>query len=50
MWYPTEERIIELNALILTAIRVKKKDQIKVLSSLKIREIISFITTGEGDI
>ncbi len=50
IWYPTEERIIELNALILTVIRAKKKDQIKVLSMPKLREIVAKAISYDGDI
>ncbi|MBI1970934.1 type II toxin-antitoxin system death-on-curing family toxin [Candidatus Woesearchaeota archaeon] len=48
--YPTREKIIEYNLLILTIIKVKKADQSKVLSNHKIDLIIKECKQTRGDI
>jgi len=50
IYYPTVEKIIELNALVLTVIKVKKADKSVVLSTKKIYEAIENCKTKEGDI
>jgi death on curing protein len=48
--YPSEDKVIENNFLILQIIKVKKADQSKVLSHSKIREIIEECENNKGDI
>ena len=48
--YPSPERIIEYNLLVLELFRVKKADAAKVLSRTKIREIIEDCEKKEGNI
>ncbi len=48
--YPSPDRIIEYNILILELIRVKKSDQPKVLSYSKIKEVVEECVHSEGDI
>ena len=48
--YPTEEKIIELNILILNLINVKKADQPKVLSHRKITQSIDDCKRFKGDL
>ena len=49
-YYPTVEKIIELNALVLVVIKVKKADKPMVLSRRKIEEAIENCKNNEGDI
>ena len=46
--YPSIEKIIELNILALTVIKVKKADSPKVLSRLKIHDILDECKQAEG--
>ena len=48
--YPSPERIIEYNLLVLALIKVKRSDAAKVLSSIKIREIVEACEKTNGDI
>ena len=48
--FPSENKIIELNILILTLIKVKKADQAKVLSKVKILKILHNCEQEIGDI
>lgn len=48
--YPTVEKIIEYNTLILNILQVKKADQPKVLSIEKIKESIEECKKEKGDI
>ena len=50
MEYPTVEKIIELKALVLAVIRVKKADRPAVLSRVKIEETIEACKETEGDV
>lgn len=47
--YPTIEKIIAYNFLILNLIRVKKSDRPKVLNYFKLREIVEKLQNLEGD-
>ena len=48
--YPSVEKIIELNLLALTVIKVKKADTPKVLSRSKIAQVIKECEEKEGDL
>lgn len=48
--YPTAEKIVELNILAITLIKVKKSDAAKVLSVSKIKEVLEDCETNNGDI
>ena len=48
--YPNEDKIIELNVLILTIIKVKKADHPKVLSHVKISKALKGCKDFEGDL
>jgi death-on-curing protein len=48
--YPTPEKIIEYNLLILNLIRVKKADKAQVMSYKKIQEVIEGCKQVEGDV
>jgi len=48
--YPTPERIIEYNLLVLTVIKIKKADKPEVLNKQKIIDIIGECEKLEGDI
>ena len=48
--YPTAERIIEYNLLVLTIIKAKRKDKAQVLNHQKLRGIIGGCEKLEGDI
>ena len=48
--YPTTEKITEYNLLSLELIKVKKKDQAKLLSYSKLRTIVDKCQEFEGDI
>lgn len=48
--YPTVEKIIEYNLLVLKLIRIKKADNAKVLSHAKIREVLEECEESDGDI
>lgn len=48
--YPTPEKIIEYNLLVLKLIKVKKADEAKVLSKAKIIEIVMECENYEGDV
>ena len=48
--YPTREKIIEYNLLVLTVIKVKKADQPKVLSNYKIDLVVEKWMQTKGDI
>lgn len=48
--YPTTEEIINYNKYVLEKIKVKKADAPKVLSELKLREIISKCENLKGDV
>ncbi len=50
IYHLTEERIKEINLLVLSLIKVKKADQPKLLSSSKLYEIISECNEFPGDI
>ncbi len=50
IYYPSVERIIEFNALVLTLISVKKADQPHVLSQVKLMEVVDACKSKEGDI
>ncbi len=50
IYYPTVEKIIKLNALVLTVIKVKKADKPTVLSKQKIEEAIEDCKNKEGDV
>ncbi|MBU2639357.1 MAG: type II toxin-antitoxin system death-on-curing family toxin [Nanoarchaeota archaeon] len=50
MYYPTIEKIIEYNVIILNVINVKKKDKPEVLSKVKILNIINECKNLEGDV
>ncbi len=47
--YPTREKVIEYNLLVLTVIKVKKADQPKVLSNHAIDSVIEECRQTEGD-
>jgi prophage maintenance system killer protein len=49
-YYPTIERIVEYNLLILKFIKVKKADQTKLLNKAKLREVIEDCEGLEGDV
>jgi len=49
-WYPSKERLIELNMLILNAIQVKKADKAEVLSQTKLRIILETCKEHTGDV
>ena len=48
--YPSEEKIIELNVLILTVIKVKKADKSEVLSHSKISKALDSCIEFDGDL
>ncbi|MFA6328572.1 MAG: type II toxin-antitoxin system death-on-curing family toxin [Candidatus Micrarchaeia archaeon] len=48
--YPSVERIVEFNFLVLTLIKVKKADSHRVLSYPKIMEAVEECQNAEGDI
>ncbi len=48
--YPTEEKIIEYNLLVLRLIRVKKADQPKILSYRKITDALEETRGTKGDV
>ncbi|MCF7799134.1 type II toxin-antitoxin system death-on-curing family toxin [Candidatus Woesearchaeota archaeon] len=48
--YPSEEKIIELNALILTVVKVKKADKSEVLSKLKLSRALDACIESDGDL
>lgn len=48
--YPSSEKIIEYNLLVLKLIRVKKADEAKVLSKTKIMEVLDECEETEGDV
>lgn len=48
--YPSEDKIIEFNVLILNLIKIKKSDKPKVLSPLKLIESIDICKEFQGDI
>ena len=48
--YPTKDKIIELNFLVLTLIKVKKADTAEVLSPFKISKTIDECKDYEGDL
>lgn len=48
--YPSAEKIIELNILALTLIKVKKADSPKVISTTKLRELIDECKQADGDV
>lgn len=48
--YPTSEKIIEYNLLILNIIKVKKADKPEVLSKQKIEEVVEECKSTKGDI
>src|SRR6056297_2398784 len=48
--YPSKEKIIELNALILTVIKVKKADKSEVLSHAKLNNLLEDCINHEGDL
>ncbi len=48
--YPTQEKVIEYNLLVLTIIKVKKADQPKLLSRQKLVEVLEECKRLKGDI
>ncbi|MBI4739846.1 type II toxin-antitoxin system death-on-curing family toxin [Candidatus Woesearchaeota archaeon] len=48
--YPTPERIVEYNVLVLEIVKVKKADNPKVLSTSKLREAIAECEDNPGDV
>lgn len=48
--YPSIEKIIEYNFLVLKLIKVKKADEAKVLSKTRIMEVLEECEDAEGDI
>lgn len=50
IWYPTPERIIEYNLIILNIIKAKKADKAEVLNRREIIEIVEGCKNFEGDI
>ncbi len=48
--YPDPEKIVEYNKVLLNEIKIKKADQHKVLSYLKLQEAISLCKNLEGNI
>jgi len=50
MNYLTVERVIELNCLALSLIPAKKADSAKVLSAMKIHQVLDACEQDEGDV
>src|SRR3989344_9197023 len=49
-YYPTIERVQEINLLVLSLVMVKKADEPKLLSASKLHEVISQCEELEGDV